>query len=212
MAGVVETALILRCPVCTAEQKAPKGTEEGTWVLCVSCRHGFDALRSRLGVESIKGLRGQTLREATLDYSPAQWIGTAAVALGATIVATVMGYDMRGPDFILFYFCVFVTTLLTMHVLRRTWRDHLAVTCAALAVFEGIGLLRIVTGLPRGMTRYGFLLFMMLFGSVAYVIRAKHLEGMTSGGSGDGSCGGSSCSGGGGGCGGGGGGCGGCGG
>jgi hypothetical protein len=137
-------------------------------------------------------------------------------------------HQMLGPSFLVYYGVCFVLLLVVTWVLRLVWRDNWWLNFTALVVFEALGVHRYLTGTAQGMSKWDFLVLMMVFGGLAFLFstRRSHREpsdaespgglyflgncSSYSGGgcSGGGGCG-SSC-GGGGGCGGGG--CGGCGG
>ncbi|MGI9473237.1 MAG: hypothetical protein ACR2NZ_16975 [Rubripirellula sp.] len=134
------------------------------------------------------------------------------VALVTLLVSSVWQTTLNGPEFLQLYFFVGLMCVVGIVVARTTSCSTLAGVIVMVLTFELLGLARYGYGLSHGMSRFGMLSTMMLFGPIgAFALGFAESSG-SSGGSGffSGGCSsscGSSC---GGGCGGGG--CGGCGG
>lgn len=125
-------------------------------------------------------------------------------------------YTMKGPDFLLLYFIVFVFLRVFVALARaQEGFAELAAPVIGCLVYEIFGAVRMVVGSAHGLHKWDFLILMMVIGGPLFFVRFDNIGGGASGTGGGGWFGcGSSC-GGGGGCGGGGcggGGCGGCGG
>jgi len=130
-------------------------------------------------------------------------------------------FTMTGQEFLAFYVVWFLTLYGARWVLRKGGADAPWITLVALALFEGVGLLRIIGGMHHDKHKWVILIVFMLIGAVLFLLRWASSG---SNGTGGGGCGyaGGGCGGGGGSCGsascgggsscGGGGGCGGCGG
>jgi len=126
-------------------------------------------------------------------------------------------HTTKGPDFLAVFFGWLIVVRGVVGILRRRGFDNWGTTIVGLLCFEALGVARILIGTFHGMHKWDFLILMMMFGSLCFIIRAKHFPRSNDPSGGSSSCSTvssiSSCSsGGGGGCGGGGGGCGGCGG
>lgn len=126
---------------------------------------------------------------------------------------------MNGPDFLKFYACWFVFTLVVLMILRRIGLDTWLMNFIFLFLYEGLGFARYQIASAAGMHRFEILIIMMACGVPFFIFRVQKegenrsgaglwiTQSRGNGGCGSSGCGGSGC--GGGGCGGG---CGGCGG
>lgn len=121
-------------------------------------------------------------------------------------------HTMRGPDFLLLYAVWFLVTFGSVLLFRWRGHDTPLTTAIGLAVYELLGVVRIISGSAHGMHKWEFLIAMMFVGAIIFLIRVEFNQSNGSGGSwwSRNCSSGSSCGGGGGCCGGGG--CGGCGG
>jgi len=124
--------------------------------------------------------------------------------------------DLKGQAFLAFYLVLFFVTLFGGGIARAKLKQVPGVGVLALVLFEAVGVIRIITGLEKGMHKFGFLLAIMIVGGFVFVFKfLSRSAGSGRDGGSDfffiGGCGGCGGGGGCGGCGGGGG-CGGCGG
>jgi hypothetical protein len=118
---------------------------------------------------------------------------------------------LPGPEFLAVYLVWFGLTFGTVLALRAKGYDNALTTLGGLALFLGLGVVRIAVGSAHGLESWNYLILMMALGTVCFFARARKVSsGDSSSGSGwsscstGGGCGGAGCGGGGcGGCGGG---------
>ncbi len=214
----VGTYEIVRCPVCLRQLRILANPDPKRRYDCSGCKRPFarkDALPAEGDVAASS--RGTVAHAYRHFESPPAWalFGVALLlfALGAWLP---WASALRGPGFLGFYAVTWLALFLGQILLRKPWPDATSLRVVAFLVFEGIGLARFFLASEVGMTRFGYMLLMMLIGGFVFFI--DKVEGARGGGKGGkdepffiwSGCGGASagCGGGGGGCGGGG--CGGC--
>jgi len=111
-------------------------------------------------------------------------------------------YTLSGPSFLVIYFCWFLLVWLGVLFLRKRGYDTPFTTMLGLALYEGLGGVRYIVGSAHGLQKWGFLVCMMLLGSLFFLTRANQYgsgDGGFStgcgGGCGGGGCGGGGCGG-----------------
>jgi hypothetical protein len=218
----------MRCPHCgkpvsAKEMRAP-GEQKRS---CPWCAREFPApLWPEPSLLERPLISGNGVRELVL---------VLLIAFIALLSYVAFASDLKGPEFLGYYFVLLVALLLS----KSIFEDDLS-RFAPFVLFETVGLWRYVEGSLHGMHRFGYLFGLMLVGGFLFFLSASSFSGSGRGASRTSRCssssssscsswsflsssssssssscsGGSSsgCSSGGGGCGGGGGGCGGCGG
>jgi len=232
--GLSGTPAQWRCPACLSAVDIPDGTTPTSVVSCPVCGLRFAAGAAQAGgaastADSAALPAAQPSGGSPTELSALEFLAVAVCAVGAYYGLILFPHQMLGPSFLVYYGVCFVLLLVATWVLRLVWRDNWWLNFAALVVFEALGVHRYLTGTAQGMSKWGFLILMMVFGGLAFLFSTRRSSGREAGDaespggfyflgscstysggscSGGGGCG-SSC-GGGGGCGGGG--CGGCGG
>lgn len=219
-----DSMTVKRCPVCLARHQNFPGLMEVEQVKCTICGQS-----SKWGAWLDGYVQAQTLSTdrsgsiptaGTPSGGKGTWITWLVVFLLGIIWFASFLYmvDLDGPAFLDFYLNVFLATFIGSTALRLLLDDKWRCSLVGFAAFEGVGVIRLLTGLNAGMHRFGFMIAMMVGCGFIFFMRAKENgRGYGIGGScavggcgGEGGCSsGGGCGGGGGGCGGG---CGGCGG
>ena len=164
--------------------------------------------------ENDPSLSDWDVTDTTNDYVPPvpwfrnrklAWLAIAAFVIVTT--ASILQLQMSGPDFLGLYLIVGVLSIGLCLFAKFTDCSTIVGTLVAVAAFEAVGIIRYVYGLSNGMSEFGMMHRMMLFGPmVLFFVSAAEKSGSSGWIIGSSGCG-SGC---GGGCGGGG--CGGCGG
>jgi len=208
---------IIRCPICLLSQPVKTGISSDKILHCGNCKRDFavkDGLPLKEGgaiayatepSSSATAIKSgiSTIEPVTTRNVAITWI--FGVIIGLIVVRTSRSYiaPLNGPDFLFFYFFLFIGIWLSTAFMRKIWEDSVHVTLIALFIFEYVGLIRYLDASAAGMHKFNFMFIMMAVGAVLLFTRYDHSSGNDW--SDSSSCG-SSCSG----CGGGGG-CGGCG-
>lgn len=201
---------VRRCPVCLRRHALASGVAESCGVTCAGCgkssRWG-DWLPSR-ELPTDAELEPASVADPETSV-PLRMLGVAALLVAIVWLASYLYmFTLKGPDFIVFYLLllggIWLAVLGAKAALNREWLPRIA----GLIAFEGVGAIRLVTGLMAGMHTFDLLLIMMLMGGCSFLLKAQEGGGDSSGWGVGSACSGGGC--GGGGCGGGG--CGGCGG
>ena len=220
-----------RCPVCLSQHLLPDGMTSDHRVRCSWCGNST-AWSAWLGMQLQSTVQGGAASNA-FSGSTGTLLGSVEPALGwrnpffvlslgltglTWFVSAHVMVGMRGPEFLQFYLLVLISTWGISFLFGRIAGHPRIFSFMGFLLYEGVGVIRLVTGLQAGMSKFGFLVLMMLAGVALFGLRIKdgdlylfgvYLEpskggGDSSGCSGSSGCGGSGCGGGGG--------CGGCGG
>lgn len=204
-----------RCPICLFTMSRGEDYAPDTVLECASCGRRF------VFKEALPPAKSAVSDSVAEEDRPEPEIGAtdfrklvvagSIIALVAALVTIWVDPKLGGPDFILVYAICGLVTVLGQVVIRNGWKDLMVISVLAFAVFEIIGVTRIIHGYYfLEMRRWSVLLIMMGIGGLLHFARSQPGNGGGSGWGTSCSSGCSSC--GGGGCGGGCGGCGGCGG
>ncbi len=121
--------------------------------------------------------------------------------------------SLNGPQFLRYYAVVFGLTWFGSLVARDVWGEEWIYSIIPCIFYEGVGVIRLITGMMSGMHRFTLMLVMMAIGGCIFFLRVKSggggyglggscAIGGCGGGGGGGGCGGGGCGGGCGGCGG----------
>lgn len=211
------TPNVIRCPICLTKHRVPPELRSAERVRCAACRHCFDLV---CGIEAQISPGDSVNRLPALQRAPlledlSRWFAVLMAVLVIWICAYAVMVDMKGPEFLKFFGILFVILILAATLVRHVWADQWKVSILACLTFEGVGLIRLVSGSLAGMHKFDFLLVMMILGGLIFFVRAKAdgsgygigggcaIGGCGAGGCGGGGCGGGGCGGGCGGCGGG---------
>lgn len=225
----------IRCPVCLQRIETPPDSGGDERLVCPHCGRAFEKKNALPVDKEFSKSVGRAPKainasdeSADTDSAPLAkpasprssqgsfrfMVGLTGV-MGVVLVLTLLTQDLNGPDFLVFYLVLFFVTLFGGGIVRAKLKQVPGVGVLALVLFEAVGVIRIITGLEKGMHKFGFLIGLMIVGGFVFVF--KFLSRSSGSGRDGGSdfffIGGCSGCGGGSGCGGcGGGGCGGCGG
>jgi len=177
---------IIRCPVCLASQPVKKDISPNQQLHCGNCKRSF-AVKSGLPLNE-DSVISYTSDEPSTSVSV---IETQPAVTRNVIAAWVTGFiiwtftiskarpymaTLKGPDFLEFYFIVFIAILVILIVLRKLWEDSKHLSVIALLVFESIGLVRFIDASAAGMHKFQFMFIMMGVGGVLFFLRAHHMN------------------------------------
>jgi hypothetical protein len=207
---------IIRCPICLLSQPVKKNVSPDKVLHCGNCQRDF-TVKNGLPLKeggmlsyatapattttnaSVTNVEPATTRNVVITWIFGAIIGLMVIKTSRSFIA-----PYGGPEFLTFYFFLFMAVWLSLVAIRKIWEDSAHVTLIALFIFEGVGLIRYIDASAAGMHKFGYMFMMMAVGAVLLFSRYDHTNGNNWYDSSCSSC--SSCSG----CGGGGG-CGGCG-
>jgi hypothetical protein len=198
-----------RCPVCLTRHLLDATLKGNTQVKCAKCGN---TSKMEFWLDARELPAGSAAAPPAEKATATDKFMVAMLGVLLIIAAWSASYFymklLKGPDFLLFFFLVLIVLWILSAIARHAIEDTWTFSIIGCVVFEGVGVIRLVSGWLAGMHNFGFMIAMMFFGAFIFFVRAKAGGGYGVGGScAGGGCGGSGC--GGGGCGGG---CGGCGG
>ena len=177
---------IIRCPVCLASQPVKKDISPNQQLHCGNCKRSF-AVKNGLPLNE----------DSVVSYAnsvpsvPADIINTHQAATGTVIATWIIGFiiwiftiskarpymaTLNGPDFLDFYFIVFIAIIVILIVLRKFWLDTMHFSIIAFLIFEGIGLIRYIDASAAGMHKFLIMFIMMGVGGVLFFLRAHHMD------------------------------------
>lgn len=179
---------IIRCPICLLSQPVKTGVSANKILHCGNCKRDF-AVKNGLPLKE-----GETIAYATEPSSsttalksgistiePVTTRNVAITWIFGAIIWLIVGRASRsyiaplnGPDFLFFYFFLFIGIWLSTAVMRKIWEDSMHVTLIALLLFEGIGLIRFFDASAAGMHKFNFMFIMMAIGAVLLFSRYDH--------------------------------------
>jgi hypothetical protein len=117
---------------------------------CPSCRRQFEK-QEGLPLKESSPVPAAAPDAGVEASKPARWSGPIAIVFGGLALTLWLGTGKNGPDFLWFYFIVWLITFFGSIVTRLfSWgkRSGLVAFC----IFEGLGISRIITGALRGCT------------------------------------------------------------
>ncbi|MDH5327321.1 MAG: hypothetical protein OEZ68_11635 [Gammaproteobacteria bacterium] len=194
---MADTAIV-RCPVCLTSQVFPSTTPADKTINCGNCDRNF-----KFGKALKEGGPGTdhktdaaakpalvnthfTIEEDNRGNPSVVWLVGLFVCFLFVLFVRDAVRHMRGPEFLLSYFFVFIILFVTVLMVRRKLDGNPHITWLGFIAFEAIGVLRYVDASAVGMSRFDFMFFMMGVGGIFMFFRASK--------SGDGSWFGGNCS------------------
>lgn len=179
---------IIRCPVCLLSQPVKKNISPDKILHCGNCKRDF-AVKNGLPLKeggavayatnplsSTTAIKTgiSTVEPVTTRNVAITWIFGAIAGLIVMRISRSHVAPLNGPDFLFFYFFLYIGIWLSTAVTRKIWEDSLHVTVIALLIFAGVGLIRYLDASATGMHKFSFMFMMMAIGAVLLFARFDH--------------------------------------
>ena len=109
-AAAIAESKVFRCPVCLTRQTVMPGTLPQSRLTCPKCGRAFE--RQEGLPFSEPAATGSGLPASRVEApAPVRWSGHVAIVALGLAIALGIGKDKRGPEFLMYYFIVWLVTM-----------------------------------------------------------------------------------------------------
>ena len=156
-------AIAMRCPFCLAKFMV-EGTDSASALKsCERCSRNFYIRDARPFREHPDIALHSEERDQGTDEWTKEWaLGYMGVLAAIVLVSHFIHRNWNGPDFLMFYFGLFLLLFISSTLLRWLVGDSWFVSVVAAVAFWGVGLGRYIFGSKHSMENWGNLIWAMV--------------------------------------------------